>query len=150
MIFTVASFIISFVAFIAVFVYEKLKRNMDLTILIMFICATVFFALIYFIKLPVLNIAFLVFAIMSSNGAAAIMWSRYCPGLKDIGMVSAGTGFLDFVSYMAAAASSTLFANAVSDIGWGNLILVWAGLMLVGVIVALQYKKKNRDEHIEV
>ena len=78
---------------------------------------------------------------MSSNGAATMLWSRYCPSLRDTGMVSSATGFLDFMSYMAAAASSTIFANAVSLIGWGNLILVWFGLMIVGVVVALPYDK---------
>ena len=61
-------------------------------------------------------------------------------------MVSSVTGFLDFVSYMSASLSSTLFANAVSGIGWGNLILVWCGLVLLGVIVALPYGKIFRRE----
>ena len=148
--FTVATFVISMTSFIAIFVYERLNRNMSLTILLAFSFATLCFLLVFFVKIPIVNIVLLVLAIMSSNSAATMLWSRYCPSLRDTGMVSAATGFLDFVSYMAAAASSTLFANAVSDIGWGNLILVWAGLMLVGVIVALPYKKKNRDEHIEV
>ena len=56
-------------------------------------------------------------------------------------MVSTVTGFLDFISYIAAALSSTLFANAVSQIGWGNLILVWFGLMILGVLVALSYRR---------
>ena len=55
--------------------------------------------------------------------------------------MSSATGFLDFVSYMAASASSTIFADAVSVIGWGNLILVWMGLMIAGVIVALPLEK---------
>ena len=76
---------------------------------------------------------------MANNSAASMLWSRYCPSLRDTGMVSGATGFLDFVSYMAASASSTIFADAVSVIGWGNLILVWMGLMILGVIVALPY-----------
>ena len=137
MIFTVATFIISFTAFISVFVYERLKRNMNLTILVMFTSAAIFFVLVYFVKYPTANIVCLIIAIMSSNGAASMMWSRYCPSLRDTGMVSGATGFLDFVSYMAASASSTIFANAVSSIGWGNLILVWCGLMIFGVMIAL-------------
>ena len=43
MIFTVASFIISSTAFIAIFIYERLKGNMDLTVLIMFSASTIFF-----------------------------------------------------------------------------------------------------------
>ena len=85
----------------------------------------------------------MVLAVMGSNGAASMLWSRYCPSLRDTGMVSSATGFLDFLSYIAAAISSFAFANAVSDIGWGNLILVWFGLALCGVIVSL--KKKPRE-----
>lgn len=143
-IFTVATFIISFTAFIAVFVYERLGYNINKTILIMFSSAVVFFALTYFVKLPALNIVCIVLAIMSSNGAASMLWSRYCSSLRDTGMVSTVTGFLDFVSYIAAATANLVFANAVSEIGWGNLILVWLGLMIFGVIVALPYKKRVR------
>ncbi len=147
--FTVATFVISMTSFIAVFVYERLNRNMSLTILLSFSSATLCFLLVFIVKIPMVNIIFLVLAIMSSNCAATMLWSRYCPSLRDTGMVSGATGFLDFVSYMAAAASSSLFANAVSDIGWGNLILVWAGLMAVGIVVALPYHrfvKKNINE----
>lgn len=143
--FTVATFIISFTTFIAVFIYERLQRNMDLTILLMFSVSTVAFLLVYFLKAPMLNMICIVLAIMSSNGAATMLWSRYCPSLRDTGMVSGATGFLDFVSYMAASASSTIFANAVGTIGWGNLILVWMGLMIFGVVVALPYKRKQAE-----
>ena len=81
---------------------------------------------------------------MASNGAATMLWSRYCPSLRDTGMVSGATGFLDFVSYMSAALATTLFANAVESIGWGNLILVWIALVVCGIIVALPYKKNKK------
>ena len=139
--FTTATLIISFTAFVAIFVYERLKRNMDLTILVMFTSSAMFFLLVYIVEQPVLNLIFIVLAIMASNGAATMLWSRYCPSLRDTGMVSGATGFLDFVSYMSAAASSGIFANAVDDIGWGNLVLVWCGLMVIGIIVALPYEK---------
>ena len=71
---------------------------------------------------------------MGSNAAACMLWSRYCPSLIDTGMVSSATGYLDFVSYMAASISSTLFANATTTIGWGGLILVWFGLMVCGIL----------------
>ena len=142
-IFTVATLIISLTTFITIFLYEKLNRNMDKTILIMFVTASLFFMSLYLIKQPILNIVFMVIAIMASNGAATMLWRRYCPSLRDTGMVSSATGFLDFMSYMAAAASSTLFANAVSQIGWGNLILIWCGLMLFGVAISIPRKTKN-------
>ena len=79
---------------------------------------------------------------MASNGAATMLWSRYCPSLRDTGMVSGATGFLDFISYMSAALANLVFANAVTNIGWGNLILVWTALMAAGVVVALPYKRR--------
>jgi predicted MFS family arabinose efflux permease len=142
LIFTAATFVISLTSFVAVMLYEALGRNMDKTILIGFISATVCFLAVFFIKQPVLNIIFMVLAIMSSNCASSMMWNRYCPSLRETGMVSTATGYLDFVSYMAASAASTLFANAVADIGWGNLILVWFGLMALGILVALPAKNK--------
>lgn len=143
LIFTVATFVISATAFVAIFLYERLNRNMDLTILIGFSSSAICFILVFLLKQPLLNIIFLILAIMSSNTASAMLWSRYCPSLRDTGMVSTATGFLDFISYMAAAVSTTLFANAVADIGWGNLILIWFGLMIIGVIISLP-RKKNK------
>lgn len=143
-IYTAATLVISFTAFIAVFIYEKIGYNINKTVLLMFSSSAVFFLLTYLIKNPVLNVICIVLAIMSSNGAATMLWSRYCPSLRDTGMVSGATGFLDFVSYMSAATANLVFANAVSSIGWGNLILVWLGLMIVGVVVALPYKKIER------
>lgn len=142
-VFTVATFVISMTAFVAVFVYERLKRNMEKTILLGFSVSAVAFMSVYLVKIPAVNIVLMVIAIMASNSAASIMYNRYCPGLRDTGMVSSVTGFLDFVSYMAAAASSSIFANAVSVIGWENLILVWGGLMIAGVLIALPYRKGN-------
>lgn len=143
-IFTAATLVISMTAFLAVFIYERLNRNMHKTILIMFSSASVFFALTYFVRQPVFNIIFMIAAIMSSNASASMLWSRYCPSLRDTGMVSSATGFLDFLSYMAAAAANLIFANAASVIGWGNLILVWLGLMIVGVAIMLPYDRLKK------
>ena len=146
MLFSVATFIISFTTFIAVFIYEKLGHDMDKTVLIMFCSSAVFFLLTYFVHLTVLNLVFIVLAIMASNGAATMLWSRYCPSLRDTGMVSSATGFLDCLSYAAAALANLIFANAAPAIGWGNLILVWFGIVLVGVVIALPYKKMKKAE----
>ena len=143
LIFTVSTFIISLMAFISVGIYELLKRNLDKTMFYMFISATIFFTLLYFVKNPVLNISCFVLAIMSSNGAASMLWSRYCPSLRDTGRVSTVTGFLDFVSYIAAAVASVVFSNAVTAIGWGNLIFIWISLMVVGVLISCPKFQKN-------
>ena len=148
LIFTVSTFIISTTTFAAVFLYERLRRDIDRTVLIAFSSSALCFLVVFFLKHPVLNIVFMILAIMSSGCAASMLYSRYCPSLRDTGMVSSATGFLDFMSYMSASISSTLFANAVASIGWSRLILVWFGLMFIGVIVSLPYKslgsKQNR------
>lgn len=140
-IFTGATLAISMTSFIAIFLYERLGHDMDKTILIVFISSVIFFVLTYFVKFPVLNIIFIVLAIMSSNAAATMLWSRYCPSLRDTGLVSSATGFLDFLSYSAAALANITFSGAIEAIGWSNLILVWIGLVTLGVIVALPYRK---------
>ncbi|MBQ8598817.1 MAG: hypothetical protein IJ411_01700, partial [Oscillospiraceae bacterium] len=66
-IFTVTTFIISLTSFIAVFMYEKLNRNIDLMLFLVFSASAVFFLLLYFVENPILNIALMVLAIMSSN-----------------------------------------------------------------------------------
>jgi hypothetical protein len=45
---------------------------------------------------------------------------------------------------MASAAANLIFPRAVSVIGWGGLILVWFGLMAVGVIISLPYDKMRK------
>jgi sugar phosphate permease len=92
-----------------------------------------------------MKLTFLKLRFVFSNCAASILWSVYCPSLRDTGMVSSATGFLDFVSYMAAAASSTLFANSVSTIGWKNLILIWFFIVLAGVAVSFIPKSRKAD-----
>ena len=145
MVFSGITLALSFCSFLSVFIYERLGHNMNLTVLISFSSSTLFFALTFLFRTPALNIAMLIFAILSSNCAASMLWSRYCPGLRDTGMVSSATGFLDFLSYMASAAANLIFPQAVSNIGWSGLILVWLGLMAVGVIISLPYDKMKKN-----
>ena len=140
-IFSVATLAISLTAFVAVFAYEQLGHNMHLTVLLAFVLSALCFAGVYFVTQPLVNTVLLVAAIFFSNCAASILWSCYCPSLWDTGMVSTATGFLDFLSYMAAAVSSTLFAGVVDTVGWRGLVLVWMSLMVVGVAVSLPYKR---------
>ena len=147
-IFTVTSFVISFASFIVVFIYEKMGHDLDKTVLIMFSASALFFAATYFVKLPYANIAFIVLAIMASNGAATMLWSRYCPSLRDTGIVSGVTGFLDFLSYVAAATANIVFPILIEKRAWPweSVVLIWLALMIVGIAISLPYKKifKNK------
>lgn len=145
-IYTVSTLAISSAAFIAAFLYEKLHRSMDRTLLAAFAASALFFLLMYLIRQPVCNIVFLVLAITMANCASTMLWSWYCPSLRDTGMVSSATGFLDFVSYMAAAVSSTLFAEASTTIGWKNLILIWFVLMAFGTALCARDGLRKRKE----
>jgi hypothetical protein len=143
LIFTVATFMLTACSFAVIYVYEKLNRNVELTVFLAFLLSTCCFAAVWLIKLPVINTVFLVAAIFCSNGAASMLYSRYCPSLRDTGMVSSATGFLDFISYISAGISSTVFANAVSVVGWKGLVLIWFGLVLAGMLVSIPAKKKT-------
>ncbi|MBQ6829528.1 MAG: MFS transporter [Clostridia bacterium] len=144
LLFTVTTLLISASSFLTVIVYERLGRNRDCTLLLSFAASAICFILLYFVKQPVLNITLITLAILFANCAASVLWTIYCPGLRETGLVSGATGFLDFVSYMAASVASTLFANAVSDIGWNGLILVWFALMALGLVISLPIKRKAK------
>lgn len=127
-------------------VYEKLlKKNMNRMLLVSFSVSTLSFIAMFTIHHQMINMVFLILALMGANGASEIMWSVYCPSLRDTGMVSTATGYLDAVSYGAAAIANLLFANAISQIGWGKLILVWAGIMVVGVILSIPWRQVKKS-----
>ena len=126
-------------------IYERLlKRDMNKMILLAFSASAISFVMMFVVEQPVINMIFLLVALVTASGASDMLWSIYCPSLKDTGLVSSATGYLDFMSYMAAAAANLMFANAITQIGWGKLILVWAALMLVGVVISLPKKSLKR------
>ncbi len=145
MIFTVVTLVLSVDAFIAIWLYEKAFRcNIDRAVRCFFTLSAVAFAGMIFCVQPLLNILLMVFGIFMACAAATILWSCYCPSLRDTGMVSGATGFLDFTSYMAASVASTVFAKALPGIGWQGLIVCWCVLMTVGVVVMLPFKKAKK------
>lgn len=147
-IFTISTLFISFSTFASVFAYEKLGYNMELTVFLGFLLSGSSFAGVFFVKHPIANIAFLIAAIFFANCAAEMIWTRYCPSLRDTGMVATATGYLDFISYMAAALSNVLFANAVDTVGWGKLILIWCALMAFGTVIAVPFKRSSTVQKI--
>ena len=150
LVFSGATLVMASTTFISIFVYERLKSNMNLTILLMFSVSSVAFCAVYFVTHPIVNVVLIVIAIMASNGAATMLWSRYCPSLYKTGMVSGVTGFLDFLSYMSAAIANLIFGRAIGVIGWKNLILVWMGIVVIGAIVSLPYGKIFKKKTAEI
>ncbi len=142
--FSVSTLIISFTTFIAIFVYERLKNNMHLCTLLFFSLSALCFAALYFITDPIVNVVVIIVGIMASNAAATMLWSVYCPSLCDTGLVSGITGFLDFVSYVAAALASLMIPIIKAAIGWRNIIAILFALMVFGIAISLPYFVRRR------
>lgn len=138
-IFSVTTLIISFTSFIAIFVYERLGRDMHISAFLFFAVSAVAFCVSCLITGAIANIVVMVIAIMAANAAATILWSVYCPSLRDTGLVSGITGFLDFLSYSTAALASLLLSRLVGAIDWRIIILIMAGLMAVGTGICTPY-----------
>ena len=146
LIFTIVSLLLCSAAFLAVFVYEKLHNNLNFSVFLFFSFSAVAFLLTFLVKIPILNLTFIVLAIICSNCSSSLMWSVYCPSLRDTGVVSSATGYLDFLSYMAAAGANVFFADASTTLGWKNLILVWLAIIVVAVIITIPYKRKKATD----
>ena len=142
LIFSVASTAFAFSTVLALLLYNWLKRDLGHAVPAGFAISAVCFLLVFFVKSPMLNVVCMSIAILGNNMSSSMLWNYYCPSLYDTGKVSSATGFLDACSYLAAAVSSQMFANAAETIGWSALVLVWAGLMLCGIVVSLPWKKR--------
>lgn len=142
-IFSITTIAISAAAFISIFVYERIGRNMNLSLILWFSLATVGFGSLIFIHNKIANIIVLVISVLASNAAATVLWSIYCPSLYKTGVVSTITGFLDFLSYMAAAAASIIFPMLVVNDDWTYVIVACFILMLVGLIISLPIIRKK-------
>ena len=144
-VFSVTTLVICFTAFIAVFIYEKLGHDMHVCTLLFFSVSAICFGVLYFITNPLLNIIVIVIAIMASNASATMLWSVYCPSMRDTGLVSGVTGFLDFLSYISAALGSLMIPKIVAAVGWRNIIPIMMGLMLLGVAICIPYFVTKKD-----
>ncbi len=141
LVFSLSTLALATSSFIVLFIHEKLKHDVDKTLILMFTSAAIFFTLTYFVTVPYVNVVLIILAIMSSNGAAKMLWSRYCPSLRDTGIVSGVTGFLDFLSYIAAGTMDLAIPGIVNRFAWDGVMVICVGLMLVGLAISLPWKK---------
>lgn len=136
-VFSVATLFIALSAFIAVFIYERLGRNVHVSLFIFFSVAAAAFGALYFVTPAVPNIIITVIAVIAADCASTMIWSVYCPSMADTGLVSGITGYLDFMSYIAAALGSLLIPKIVSCLGWRGVIAAMLLLMLVGAAISV-------------
>ena len=107
--------------------------------------SAVSFGILYFVSVPIVSIILMVLAVMAAGAAATMLWSVYCPSMKDTGLVSGVTGFLDFLSYLAAALGSLLIPKMVGEWGWQNTVLAPFILMVIGTLVCVPYFFSKKD-----
>lgn len=141
LIYTAAGIVISLNAFASTFLYRFLKKRMRPTLMICFLTSAASLLAANFIQSPIPNLFFMISAIFASNCADSIMWNVYCPGLRDTGLVSTATGYLDFVSYMAASVASPAFSKVVESFGWNAVIIICFILICVGGVASFPEKK---------
>lgn len=144
LIYTVVTSAICINTFLAVLLYEKcFKQNINLSAMVYFVVAAVAFAAMAVVRAPIWNIVLMVLALLAANCASTILWSCYCLSLRDTGLVSGATGFLDFASYMAASIASAVFPKVLPSIGWNGLVISWFALMALGAVITIPYKRKK-------
>lgn len=140
-IFSCITLVIAFSPYIGVCVYRYFfQKNINRTVFCSFIIGTAAFLLMCVINNPTINIVLLITALLSGNIASAMIWNVYCPSLSHTGLVSTATGYLNFISYLGGAAANFLFSNAISSIGWKQLLTVWGMLMLAGAILGRPWR----------
>lgn len=144
-IFTVITIIAAVNQIIAIFLYHLMKEKMIWVIRFSFALSAVCFLLLIPIKNAYVNLVVLLVAKSGYSWAGTMIWMYYCRRFKSAGRVAFVVGFLDFVSYLFAAISSLLFSDAIVKIGWIYLIVIWAGIMLAGVLSALFYNVKTES-----
>ena len=141
LLFTVATLLIAVSVFLSAFFFELFKKNLMRALLLFFIGATLTFAGAFLFDNRFINVLMMIIAITMANCAANMQWSYYCPSLRDTGLVSTATGFLNFISYLAAGLANALSPYAVSAIGWKGLTLIWTVLVSIGIICCLPFKR---------
>ena len=145
--YSAVTLIVSFAPYIGVFIYKyPLRRNINITMSLSFALGAVAFFAMCAVTMPVIGVVLLVIALLCGNMASAMLWNVYCPGLKDTGKVSTATGYLDCISYVGGALANIIFANAVEAIGWTRLLIVWGGMMLVGILPSLIHKTAGNNK----
>ena len=135
-VYSVVSLTTLFTPFVSLLIYDKFIRNGVKLALVMYIVSAVFFIGVRFTAMPVFNIAMLIVAKMAAGAAYSIVWSAYIPGLARSGKVSSANGVIDAAGYAMASLANVVFSGSVARLGWGGIVSMWCGIMLVGAVVS--------------
>ncbi len=144
-IYAVVFFFKGLMPFLALALFRAMKENDILLLRISFALATVFYLGAAFVSQPWINVVLLALALMSVGCASALLWSIYIPGMGKTGKVSSINGILDCTGYIVAAVCNTVFGLVAQHLNWTGVVLLWSGIVAVGLVAALTQKKKIED-----
>ena len=144
-IYAVIFFFKGLMPFLSLALFRLSKENDVLLMRIFFGLATVFYLGVAFVPHPWVNVVLLAFALMSVGCAGALLWSIYIPGMGKTGKVSSINGILDCSGYIVAAVCNAVFGLVAQYLSWTGVVLLWAGIVAVGLIAAFTQRKGKTD-----
>ncbi len=142
-IYAVICFCKGMMPFLSLALFRMTKENDILLMRIFFALATLFYVGAAFVSMPWVNVILLALALMSTGCASALLWSIYIPGMGKTGRVSSINGILDCSGYIVAALCNLVFGFVAQYLNWTGVVLLWAGIVLIGLIAALTQKRKK-------
>lgn len=144
MIFSVIAFITAVVPFIALAIYKLFNERDVLIMRGSFLIVMISFIGMMIISSGVVKVVLLLIIMVMNGLISALLWSIYIPSLGKTGRVSSINGILDCTGYIAASVATSIFAYAVTNLGWSGSIAVWVVLSALGV--AATFIKKYKEE----
>ncbi len=145
LIFSAMSLLKAVCPFLCLAILRLFKNNDVKMVRTLYVPAGLLFVVMFFVKIPFINILAFLVAIMLTSIIGSDMWSSYIPSLGKTGMVSTANGVLDFTGYAFTSLSNIIFASLMTSLGWNAVILTWASLMLLGFTFTL-FVKNSKSE----
>ncbi len=141
-IFSVIAFITAIVPFAALAIYKLFHEKDVQLIRVAFLVVTVSFAGMMVIPVGIVKVVLLLTIRVMNGFISALLWSIYIPGLGKTGRVSSINGIMDCTGYLAASVATTVFAYAVTNLGWNGSIMVWVLISAMGIVATFMKKEE--------
>lgn len=125
--------------FLSLYLLKLFRDNEKAECLALFAFSGICFGLILIfrsVSTPLALIS-LFLAMAGMNGACNMIFSAYVLRFGRFGIISGMSGFLDFASYMSAAAASALFTALVNNDNWGGVVISWTLCCALGVVFSV-------------
>lgn len=127
----------------------KLFRSNEMkAITVLISCAGIASVLLYIFLLSGVYVAVILLSITVAlmYGANTILLTIIPLNFEKYKRVSTVAGFLDFSSYLGAAAAGVLTGSIVDHFGWEYVVLCWIGLAILAVICIVSASRRNKKQ----